>query len=239
VSIEVNTKVKRPSRAVLEGWRKLLAEYRAVTPEASDVMNRMNAMNSEIKPLYEGIRLVGVALTVKTIASDLAPVIKVLELIQPGDIIVIDTQNSKDTAFWGEVVATEAKRKGALGTITDSAVRDVLQLREMKFPVMAAGIASRAAALIGFGYLNYPIQCGGVVVNPGDAVLVDDNGVVVVPQEQAVEVLQKTRRFLENERKIIDRVKAGEHTGDIVGLQKLGTLDAAEIYEKQRRRRKS
>jgi len=236
VTIEVNSKFKRAPKAVLEGWRKLLAEYRGVTPEASDVMNRMNAMSSDIKPLYEGIRIVGSALTVKTIEADLAPVIKVLEVVQPGDIIVIDTHGSKNAAFWGEVVATEAKLKGVLGTITDSACRDVVQLKELPFPTLAAGIASKAAALIGFGYINFPISCGGVVVNPGDVVLVDDNGVVVVPQDQAEDVLLKTRRFLENERKIIDRVKAGEHTGDILGLQKLGTLDAAEIYEKERRK---
>lgn len=239
MSIEVNAKIKRAPKAVLDGWRKLLAEYRAVTPEASDVMNRMNAMTSDIKPLYEGIKMVGPAVTVRTIEADLAPVIKVLEVVQPGDIIVIDTHGSRNTAFWGEVVATEAKLKKVQGTITDSAVRDVLQLREMKFPTMAAGIAAKAAALIGFGYINFPIQCGGVVVHPGDVVLVDDNGVVVVPQDEAEDVLEKTRRFLENERKVIDRVRAGEHTGDIVGLQKLGTLDAAEIYEKQRRRQKA
>lgn len=237
MSIEVNTKFKRAPRAVLEGWRQLLAEYQGVTPEASDVMNRLNAMTSDIKPLYEGIRIVGSALTVKTIEADLAPVIKVLELVRPGDIIVIDTHGTKDSAFWGEVVATEARLKGAIGTITDSAVRDVVQIKAMKFPVMAAGIASKAATPIGFGYIGFPISCGGAVVNSGDVVLVDDNGVVIVPQDQAADVRQKTRRFLENERKIIDRVKAGEHTGDILGLQRLETPDAAEIYEKERRRK--
>lgn len=239
MTIEVNTRFKRAPRTVLEGWRKLLSEYQGVTPEASDVMNRLNAMTSSIRPLYEEIRIVGSAVTVKTIEADLAPVIKVLELVQPGDVIVIDTHGTKDSAFWGEVVCTEAQMKGVVGVITDSAVRDVVQMRALKFPVLCAGFASKAATPVGFGYLNFPISCGGVVVNPGDVVVVDDNGVVVVPQDQAEDVLLKTRRFLENERKIIDRVKAGEHLGDILGLQKLGAPDAADIYEKQRRKSKA
>jgi regulator of RNase E activity RraA len=237
MSIEVNTQFKRAPKAVLEGWRKLLREYRGVTPEASDVMNRLNAMTSDIRPLYEGIRIVGSALTVKTIEADLAPVIKVLELVRPDDVIVIDTHGTKDSAFWGEVVCTEAKLKGVVGVITDSAVRDVVQMRALKFPVLCAGFASKAATPVGFGYLGFPISCGGVVVNSGDVVVVDDNGVVVVPQAEAADVLQKTRRFLENELKVIARVKAGEHTGDVIGLQKLGTLDAAEIYAKERRKK--
>jgi regulator of RNase E activity RraA len=103
--------------------------------------------------------------------------------------------------------------------------------------VLAAGIASKAATPVGFGYINFPISCGGVVVNPGDVVVVDDNGVVIVPQGEAEEVFVKTRRFLENELKIIARVKAGEHLGDILGMQKLGVPDAADVYKKERRHR--
>jgi 4-hydroxy-4-methyl-2-oxoglutarate aldolase len=234
MSIEVNTKVKRPSREVVEGFRSLLAEYHSIAPGVSDCMNRLNAMSSDIQPLFPGIRVVGVALTVKTITSDLAPVIKALELIQKGDIIVVDTHNSKDTAFWGEIVCMEAERKGAVGIILDSAVRDVVELREMKFPVLCQGIAPNVASFIGFGYINVPIQCGGAVVNPGDIVIVDDNGVVVVPQDEAEEVLQKTRKFLENEVKVINRVNAGESLGQILGLDKLeaATIDHTKLYDK-------
>lgn len=234
MSIEVNTEVKRPSQKVVEEFRSLLAEYHSIAPGVSDCMNRLNAMSSDIQPLFPGIRVVGVAFTVKTITSDLAPVIKALELIQSGDIIVVDTHNSKDTAFWGEIVAMEAQRKGAVGIILDSAVRDVVELREMKFPVLCQGIAPNVASTIGFGYINVPIQCGGAAVNPGDIIIVDDNGVVVVPQDEAEEILQKTRRFLENEVKIINRVKAGETLYNILGLNKLEatTIDHTKVYER-------
>lgn len=234
MSIEVNTEVKRPSQKVVEEFRSLLAEYHSIAPGVSDCMNRLNAMNSDIQPLFPGIRVVGVAFTVKTVTSDLAPVIKALELIQSGDIIVVDTHNSKDTAFWGEIVAMEAQRKGAVGIILDSAVRDVVELREMKFPVLCQGIAPNVASTIGFGYINVPIQCGGAAVNPGDIIIVDDNGVVIVPQDEAEEVLQKTRRFLENEVKIINRVKAGETLYRILDLDKLEatTIDHTKVYER-------
>ena len=235
MSIEVNTDVKRPSHEVVEGFRALLEKYHSIAPGVSDCMNRLNAMSSDIKPLFPGIRVVGVALTVKTMAADLAPVIKALELIQKGDIIVVDTHNSKDTAFWGEIVCMEAQQKGAAGIILDSAVRDVVELREMKFPVLCQGIAPNVSATIGFGYINVPIQCGGAAVNPGDIVIVDDNGVVIVPQDEAEEVLQKTRKFLENEVNVINRVEAGETLYNILGLDSLekGTIDHTRTYDKQ------
>jgi len=234
MSIEVNTDIKRPPREVVEAFRSLLEEYHSITPGVSDVMNRLNAMSSDIKPLFEGIRVVGVALTVKTITSDLAPVIRALEEVHSGDIMIVDTHNSKDTAFWGELVCMEAQKKGAVGIILDSAVRDVVELRKFKFPVMCQGIAPNVAGIIGFGYVNVPVQCGGAVVNPGDIVIVDDNGVVVVPRDEAEDILQKTRKFLENEVKIIERVKAGETLSEIVGLDKLeeGIIDHTVQYEK-------
>jgi regulator of RNase E activity RraA len=233
--IEVNTEVKRPAQEVVQGFRNLLEEYGSIVPGVSDVMNRLNTMSSDISPLFPGVRLVGVALTVKTSASDLAPVIKSLELVQSGDVIVVDTHNSKDTAFWGEMVTMEAQRKGAVGVILDSGVRDVVELKEMGFPVLCQGIAPNAAGLVGAGYINVPIQCGGAVVNPGDIVIVDDNGVVVVPRDEAGEVLERARKFLKDEEKIIKRIQAGESLGQILGIDRLGTttIDHTRIYEEQ------
>lgn len=121
----------------------------------------------------------------------------------------------------------EAQKKGAVGIILDSAVRDVVELRKFKFPVMCQGIAPNVAGIIGFGYVNAPIQCGGVVINPGDIVIVDDNGVVVVPQDEAENILKKTRRFLENEARVAAKIMAGATLSEIIGLDKLeeGIID--------------
>lgn len=235
MSIEVNTKIRRPSKEVLEGFRSLLDEEGSITPNISDLLKKMNAMSSDIKPLFEGIRVVGVAVTVKTLTSDIAPVIRSLEVIEAGDIIVVDTHNSKNTAFWGEMLCTEARRRGAVGAILDSAVRDVIELKKAKFPVLCQGITPNAAALVGFGYVNVPIQCGGVVVNPGDIVIADDNGAVVVPRDEAEDILQKTRQFLESEKKIFNRIVAGENLIEVLQLDKLeeGIIDHVVQYGKQ------
>ena len=240
MAITVNTDFKRASPRLISEFRRLLKQYHSITPGVSDVMNRLNAMSSDIKPLWEGIRIVGSALTVKTIAADLAPVIRVLDYVKKDDLIVIDTGSSKDSAFWGEMVAYEAQLKGAVGSITDAACRDVLELKKMSYPTLSAGIAARAAALIGFGYINVPIQCGGIVVNPGDIVIVDDNGVVCVPQDEAEEVLKKTEAFLAQEMKIVKRLEAGESLGKIVNLDAIerALTDPAAVYDKKRHHKK-
>lgn len=221
MTIEVNTDIKRPPQRIVDGFLDLMKKYHSIAPAVSDCMNRLNAMDSDIQPLYPEIRLVGVALTIKTTASDLAPVIKALDYIQPGDVLIVDTHSSENTAFWGEIVAIEAKRKGAKGIILDSAVRDVVELKEMKFPVLCRGISPNAAGPVGFGYINVPVQCGGAAVSPGDIVIVDDNGVVIVPCGDAEAVLNKTKKFLEDEVKITERVKAGERLGDILNMDGL------------------
>ena len=235
MSIEIGTNSNQPSKRAIEGFRKLLDTYGSITPGVSDCMNRLNAMDSDIKPLFPGIRLVGVALTVKTTASDIAPVIKALEYIEPGNILVVDTHHSTNTAFWGEIVAMEAERRGAVGIILDSAVRDVVELREMNFPVLCRGIAPNVASLVGFGYINVPVQCGGAAISPGDIVIVDDNGVVVVSCDHGVAVFEKTRRFLEDEARVVDRVKAGETLSQILELDKLeqGTIDHTRVFKSE------
>lgn len=234
MSIKVNAAIKRPSKEVVEGFRSLLDEYHEITPGISDVSNRLNAMSSDIKPLFEGIRVVGVALTVKTMPSDNVAVMRVLEVVQSGDMIVVDTNNSKNSGFWGGTICFEVQRKGAVGIILDSAVRDVVELRKLRFPVLCQGIVPNAPGKAGFGYINFPIQCGGIVVNPGDIVIVDDNGVVVVPRDEAEDVLQKTRRFLENEARMVDKIKAGGTLKEIFGLDKFEAVDNTLIYEKLR-----
>ena len=235
MSIKVNTEIKRPSKEVIESFRSLFKEGNSVTPAVSDALNRSNAMSSDIKPLFEGIRVVGVALTVKTIASDIAPVIKALDLIQPGDMLVVDTHNSRDTAFWGEMVSLQAQRKGAAGIILDCSTRDVIEVRNLKFPVLCRGVTPNVAVLSGYGAINVPVRCGGVVVNPGDIVVVDDNGVVVVPLDEAEEVLETSRRYLGNELKVAQQIVEGVSLSEILGLKKLeqGAIDIMAQYEEQ------
>jgi 4-hydroxy-4-methyl-2-oxoglutarate aldolase len=160
--------IDRPSAEVVEGFRELL-RYESVTCAISDCMGRFNAMTADMRPLFEGIRFVATAVTVKTLASDLAAAFKAIDLCHPGDVVVIDSHGSVDTAFWGENMAMSAVNRGAVGAVIDGACRDVEEIRRLRFPVICKGIVPNVASISGYGHVNVPIQCAGVPVHPGDA----------------------------------------------------------------------
>jgi regulator of RNase E activity RraA len=178
-------------------------------------------MTSGMTPLFEGIRFVGVAVTAKTLASDLAAPFKAIDLCQPGDVVVIDSHGSVDTAFWGENMALSAISRGVVGAVIDGACRDVEEIRRMRFPVVSKGIVPNVASVSGYGEVNVPIQCGGVVVNPGDVVVVDGNGVVVVPREDSPKVLAKARELLETEHILREKIEAGATIGELINVDEV------------------
>ncbi len=212
--------IDRPPEEVVEGFRELLG-YESVTCAVSDCMGRFNAMTSGMTPLFEGIRFVGVAVTAKTLASDLAAPFKAIDLCQPGDVVVIDSHGSVDTAFWGENMALSAISRGVVGAVIDGACRDVEEIRRMRFPVVSKGIVPNVASVSGYGEVNVPIQCGGVVVNPGDVVVVDGNGVVVVPREDSPKVLAKARELLETEHILREKIEAGATIGELINVDEV------------------
>src|SRR5437660_8576378 len=128
----INEMIERPPSEIVEGFRNLL-RYDSVTCAVSDCMGRFNAMTSDMKPLFEGIRFVGTAVTVKTLASDLAAAFKAIDLCRPGDVVVIDSHGSLNTAFWGENMTLSALNRGVIAAVIDGACRDVEQLRKLKF----------------------------------------------------------------------------------------------------------
>lgn len=216
----VNKEIDRPSREILEGFRELL-RYGSPTCAASDAMGRFNAMDSGMKPLFDGIRLVGAAVTVKTLASDLAAAFKAIDLSRPGDVIVIDSHGSTDTAFWGENMTLSAMNRGVVGAVIDGACRDVEEIRRIGFPVVSRGVVPNVGSVSGYGHVNVPVQCAGVVVNPGDILIVDDNGVVIIPKEQGEEILGKARQLLETEHVLQEKIKAGATIGELVGIDEV------------------
>jgi 4-hydroxy-4-methyl-2-oxoglutarate aldolase len=215
--------IDRPSEEVVEGLRELL-RYESVTCAISDCMGRFNAMTSDMRALFEGIRFVGTAVTVKTLASDLAAAFKAIDLCHPGDVVVIDSRGSVDTAFWGENMAMSAMNRGVVGAVIDGACRDVEEIRRLRFPVICKGIVPNVASISGYGHVNVPIQCAGVPVHPGDVVVVDGNGVVVVPKEAAPDILAKARRLLATEHVLQEKIRAGATIGQLI--------DVDEVFEK-------
>lgn len=213
----INQTIQRPPAGIVTGFRDLLA-YDSITCALSDCMGRLNAMTADMKPLFEGIRFVGTAVTVRTLASDLAAAFKAIDLSQPGDVVVIDSHGSVNTAFWGENMTLSALNRGVVAAVIDGACRDVEEIRKLRFPVFSKGIVPNVAAISGYGDVNVSVQCAGVAVSPGDIVVADGNGVVVVPMGAAADILAKARNLLETEHLIQEKLKAGATIGELVDI---------------------
>ncbi|HEX78011.1 MAG TPA: dimethylmenaquinone methyltransferase [Dehalococcoidia bacterium] len=233
--MKVNTQIKRPAQELVEGFRALL-KYNSPACAVADAMGGFNAMTSDIKPIIDGIRLVGVAITAKTMAADVAPVIKAVDIAQPGDIVVVDARSSRDTAFFGENLSISCRNRGVQAIIIDGATRDIEELRESRFPVLCRAVVPNAGSTSGYGRVNVPIQCGGVEVNPGDIILVDLNGVVVVHQEEAEAVLKRATQILETEHVLQDKLRAGATVGELLNIDEI--MSSAFAYQERATGRK-
>jgi regulator of RNase E activity RraA len=216
----IHESIERPPEEIVQGFRNLLS-YDSITCAISDCMGRFNAMTSDMRPLFEGIRLVGTAVTVKTLAADLAAAFKAIDVCRPGDVVVIDSHGSVNTAFWGENMTMSALNRGVIAAVIDGACRDVEEIRKIGFPVICKGIVPNVGAVAGYGEVNVSIQCAGVAVSPGDIVVIDGNGVVVVPMAEAAVVLQKAQRLLETEHLLQEKIKAGATIGELVSVDEI------------------
>jgi regulator of RNase E activity RraA len=210
-------KIGRPPAEVVAGFKDLL-RHDSVTCAISDCMGRFNAMTSDMRPLFDGIRLVGTAVTVKTLASDLAAAFKAIDLCEPGDVVVIDSHGSVNTAFWGENMTMSAMNRGVAGVLIDGACRDVEEIRKLRFPVMCKGIVPNVGSISGYGHVNVAIQCAGVAVSPGDLIVVDGNGVVVVPRDESPAILEQAGRLLATEHVLQEKIRAGATIGQLVDV---------------------
>lgn len=157
----------------------------------SDRLNRLYTMSSAIVPMTAPeLTVVGSAVTVKVFPGDNLMVHKSLDVIQPGDVIVVDASSSTMTAVIGDMVAAKARHRGAAGIVVDGLVRDRAGIQELgDLPVFARGTTPIGPLHRGPGEVNFPVSCGGIVVHPGDVIVGDGDGVVVVPGELAADVL--------------------------------------------------
>lgn len=185
------------------------AEYE--TPEVSDLLNRLYAIDPAITRLSGfGRMLVGSACTVRVFPGDNLMVHKSLDIAKPGDVVVVAAGGLPSNAVLGDTISAKAKHRGIAGFIIDGVVRDVAGLRDMDYPVYARGATSVGPLHRGPGEINYAVACGGVVVNPGDVIVADDSGVVVVPQFVAEELLTRLRKFKAGAADYLAAVDRGE-----------------------------
>jgi len=187
------------------------------TPDISDMLNRLYAVDPGIARLTSNHhRLCGPACTVKVFPGDNLMVHKSLDVAKPGDIVVIDAHASSMNAVLGDLVSTKAKHRGIAGFIVDGFVRDLPDVLELDFPIFARGTTSIGPLHRGPGEINYPICCGGIVVNPGDVIVADGAGIVVIPQEIACDLIKRLRSYKSSQAAYLASVKRGEFSNDWV-----------------------
>jgi len=180
------------------------------TPDISDLLNRLYALNRDIRCLTGAHHaIVGAACTVKVSPGDNLMVHKALDIARPGDVIVVDAGASRMNAVLGDLISTKARHRKIAGFVVDGYVRDLPAILPLDFPVFARGTTPIGPLHRGPGEINYPICCGGVVVNPGDIIRADSYGVVVIPRESAVEVLERLKKNKEKMKDYLSAVKNG------------------------------
>jgi 4-hydroxy-4-methyl-2-oxoglutarate aldolase len=170
----------------------LVKEFQNIpTTAISDAMDGLNNLSPAIKPLKDEYKLAGRALTVKIPVGDNLAVLRAIREAQPGDIIVVDAKGDQYRAIAGDFVVGMAKTMGVGGIVVDGVIRDIAGIKELNFPVFSKGTAVAASGKAGVGEINVAISCGGMAVNPGDIIVGDADGVVVIPQAIEQEVLVK------------------------------------------------
>lgn len=208
----VNSAFDRVDQHTIDGFKKY------ETPDVSDLMNRLYTMNASIKALTDPeLRLIGPACTVKVFPGDNLMVHKSLDIARPGDVLVIDASSSTMTAVLGDLISTKARHRGIAGVVVDGLVRDIPAIRALRdFPVFGRGVTPLGPLHRGPGEINFPVSVGGIVVNPGDLVTADLNGVVVVPRAFAPELLGRLDERSPAEKAYAAAVARGEFSNDWV-----------------------
>ena len=228
-------KSKRPISAEMPpgaGFR-VLSEFIRISPEViarlsifespdiSDALNRMFVFDPSIHNLINDKPLFGPALTVKVFPGDNLMVHKALDVAQPGDVIVVDTGGSPRNAIIGDLIANKAKSRGVAGFIIDGLIRDLPGIKETGLPVFASGVTSFGPLQRGPGELGYPISCGGIVVNPGDAICADTSGIVVVRKEIAEYTIEYLVKHKAAQADYLSNVRKGVFSNEWVDRQLL------------------
>lgn len=165
--------------------------YDLPTTCISDALNGMNNLDPSIKPLQDSYKVAGRAFTVKIPAGDNTMVLKAIKEASPGDVLVVDAKGESYRAVAGDFVVSLAQKLGIAGFIVDGVIRDLIGVRSLNFPVFSKGTTVAASFKNGAGEINVPISCGGVSITPGDIIVGDADGVVVIPQADAEKVLEK------------------------------------------------
>jgi 4-hydroxy-4-methyl-2-oxoglutarate aldolase len=209
----VNRKVQRADPLQVER----LSHFGVAT--VHEAMGRVGLMHTYMRPIYTGAHMCGTAVTVLLHPGDNWMMHVVAEQIQAGDVVVAACTADNTDGFFGDLLATSFKARGAKGLIIDAGVRDVKDLTTMQFPVFSKAISAKGTVKETIGSVNIPVVCAGAMVNPGDVIIADDDGVVVVPAHLALEAADASAKRESNEAEKRQRLASGELGLDMYNMR--------------------
>lgn len=189
------------------------------TATVHEAIGRRGFAGAELRPIQQGARIAGSAVTVASHPGDNLMIHAAVEVCQRGDILVVTNTAPSTHGMFGELLATSLARRGVRGLVIDAGVRDTAELRAMGFPVWSRWVSCQGTVKSTAGSVNVPVSLGGVAIEPGDVVVADDDGVVVVPREEAPWALQQSRSRVDKEAATRARLDAGELGVDFYGLR--------------------
>jgi len=203
VGCRIYTKINRPAK-------ELIAKFRGMPiANIADCMGRISCMAQGIKNANTA-RLLGTAFTVKVPAGDNLLVHRALDMLEPGDVLVVDANGGLDRSIVGELMMTYAQARGCAGVIIDGVVRDAHGLQKLNIPVYSRGYQANGPYKNGPGEINIPVSCGGIVVFPGDILAGDTDGVVVIHPDDAADVAEKAQKVWDTEQKMLPDLLLGK-----------------------------
>ncbi len=205
------------------------------TGPLSDAIGKKGAMDHGIRPWSAQPRMAGPAFTVRVHTADILMVSKALSACPAGAVLVIDGHGELNTALWGGLTTAQALRKGLAGIVIDGAIRDLADIRKSKLPVFARSVVPNAGGAEYVGDLQVPVSCGGQVVTPGDWLVGDDDGVVVIPPAQLEAALAKAKQIVEAEKRIAQAIRQGADIADLLQVDDLIETKRQQIFVPQLR----
>ena len=188
----------------------IIKKYSTMNESASinESLKENGALNHDFRPVWPGTKIVGSAFTVRVRAGDNLILHKAITLLKPNDVLIVNCDGFLESGgMWGGIMSTAAKVMGCPGMIIDGCVRDTMMMKQVEWWVWSRGISVKRSTKLTPGKINHPVIMGNVLINPGDLVFADNDGVVIVPREQAAEVFELTSAREKREDELIEKVK--------------------------------